>query len=122
MSNWPWYFLVDCVIGLTAVAAVLWSWPRLGTLWRAGAAATAIIIMVLQTLNEYLSFHVFQAWILSEEYNRLIGWNIAGTPVEEYIFWYSFAWMIPFLYSGLVERFGEADRRRGLVPRVNAHE
>jgi lycopene cyclase domain-containing protein len=31
----------------------------------------------------------------------MIGWAVAGIPVEEYLFWFAFAWMVPFLYSGL---------------------
>jgi len=118
----PWYFMTDLVFCGLAAAAVVWAWPKLGPVWRTSAWMTAVLVMILQTVNEYLSLMVFEAWTFSFEYNRLIGWSILGTPVEEYLFWFSFAWLVPFFYSGWVAVFGDRDRRKGAVVGVDAHE
>ncbi len=105
--NWPWYFILDLGIWGVAAAVMLWAWPRLDKSWRLTASLTAVLVMVLQVGNEVLSFNLFKAWSFSLEHNRLIGWNILGAPAEEYLFWFAFAWFLPFLYSGCAAAFRE---------------
>ena len=97
----PWYFLTDVVLCLLAAAAVGWAWPRMTSLWRRSAVITAVVVMVLQCVNEYFSLLVFKAWTFSFAHNTLVGVEVFGVPIEEMLFWFAFAWMIPFVYSGL---------------------
>jgi hypothetical protein len=83
------------------MATVVWAWRIMTPQWRASAVITACIVMVLQVFNELLSLHVFHAWDFSQEHNRLVGVDLWGAPIEEYLFWFAFAWFVPFLYSGL---------------------
>lgn len=101
MRPWPWYFLMD--LGLWAISLVIvgWSWKRLNRLWKLTALVTAIVVMGLQTWNEWLSYNVYKAWGFSQAHNTLLGINFLGAPVEEHLFWFAFAWMVPFLYARL---------------------
>lgn len=105
---WPWYFILDLVLWGIAAGITVWAWPRLDRRWKLSVFWTIGIVMVLQVGNELLSLHVFQAWEFSTEHNRLLGLDLWGAPVEEYLFWFAFAWAIPFLYSGLACRPGPA--------------
>lgn len=104
--NWPWYLLLDVVLWLITAAVMWWSWPRLDAGQRRGAWLAAVVVMVLQVGNELLSLNVFQAWSFSPEHNRLIGFALWGAPLEEYLFWFAFAWMIPFGYAGFASLEG----------------
>ncbi|MBN1594595.1 hypothetical protein JW933_01580 [candidate division FCPU426 bacterium] len=98
---WPWYLILDLALWAITAVIIRWSWPRLDPVVRKCVFITVFVVMVLQVLNELLSLHVFKAWDFSEDYNRLLGINLWGAPIEEYLFWFAYAWMIPFLYSGL---------------------
>jgi len=102
---WPWYLVLDLVLWGITVVIILWVWPRLSNYWRISALLVVGLVMVLQVLNEVLSLHIFEAWTFSEAHNRLLGIILWGAPIEEYLFWFAFAWMIPFLYSGLAVWF-----------------
>jgi hypothetical protein len=103
--NGHWYFLTDLALCGLAAAVIGWAWPRLDSLWRGSACLTAGIVMVLQVVNEYLGLIVFKAWSVSSDPHAWLGWFPGGIPVEEYLFWFAFAWLIPFAYSGLAVRF-----------------
>jgi hypothetical protein len=105
MTKWPWYFIMD--LGLWAITLVIvrWAWPRLDRYWKISVLITIGLVMILQVVNELVSLHIFKAWGFSEEYGSLLGWDIGGAPVEEYLFWFAYAWMIPFLYSGLIAQY-----------------
>ena len=105
MTHWPWYFIMD--IGLWAVTLVIvyWAWTRLDRYWKTSAIITIILVMILQVANELVSLHIFKAWGFSEEYGSLLGLDIWGVPIEEYLFWFAYAGMIPLLYSGLIATF-----------------
>lgn len=102
--TWPWYLLLDAGLWLITLAVIGFFWPRLDAEWRRGACLAACVVMVLQVGNELLSLNVFQAWSFSQEHNRLVGLDFWGVPIEEYLFWFAFAWMIPFGYAGLASR------------------
>jgi hypothetical protein len=104
--TWPWYLLLDAALWLIALSLIWWSWPRLNAGWRRSALFAACLVMVLQVGNELLSLNVFQAWSFSQVHNRLLGVELWGAPLEEYLFWFAFAWMIPFGYAGLASREG----------------
>jgi lycopene cyclase domain-containing protein len=106
--NGPWYLLLDAALWLIALGVVRWSWPRLDAGERRGAWLAAALVMVLQVGNEWLSLNVFQAWSFSQAHNRLLGVELWGAPLEEYFFWFAFAWMIPFGYAGLASREGRS--------------
>ncbi len=97
----PWYFILDLIIWGITIGVVVWAWRRLVQKQCWVLCLTAFIVMILQTLNEVLSFNFFKAWTFSLEHNRFIGLNFLDAPIEEYLFWFSFAWLLPFLYSGL---------------------
>jgi hypothetical protein len=97
----PWYLILDLIIWGITVGVVVWAWRRLEIKQRWVVSLTSFIVMVLQTLNEVLSFNLFEAWTFSLEHNRFIGLKFLDAPIEEYLFWFSFAWLLPFLYSGL---------------------
>lgn len=103
-----WYLFLDLALCGLAAATVLWAWPRLDRPWRRSALWTAGTVMLLQCVNEYLSLHVFRAWTFSFEHNHLVGLDVLGVPVEEMLFWFAFAWFIPFAYSGLAALFRPA--------------
>lgn len=107
----PWYMIMDLMLCGMAIAAVYWAWPKMNRYWRWSALLTAITVMILQVLNELLSLHIFKAWEFSEQYSSLIGVNVWGAPLEEYLFWFPFAWMITFLYSGLSAKLDMSRRR-----------
>ncbi len=119
---WPWYFIMDVGLWTLAAAVVFWAWPHLGHWWRLSACLTAGLVMILQSLNEVLSRQVFQAWTFSYEHNRMVGVTFLGEPLEEHLFWWAFAWMLPFFYLGLVAWFGKRDRKHGRPVKVSAHE
>ncbi|MEW6515763.1 MAG: hypothetical protein AB1439_02495 [candidate division FCPU426 bacterium] len=102
--NWPWYLLLDVFLWAVAAGLMLWAWPRMDAAGRRDACLTACLVMALQVGNELLSLRVFHAWSFSQAHNRLLGLDLLGAPVEEYLFWFAFAWMIPFGYAGLASR------------------
>lgn len=118
----PWYFMLDLALWLMTIGVMLWAWPQLTTTWRMSAVVTALLVMPLQVLNEYLSLHVVFAWTFSLDHNKMIGWDIFGTPVEEYLFWFAFAWFCPFLYSGLVAYFNKKDQKQNINVAVVSHD
>ncbi len=118
----PWYFILDLGLWALTAAVVASAWPRMGKAWRRSACATALVVMVLQSFNEVLSRKVFQAWTFSYEHNRMIGISLLGEPVEEHLFWWAFAWMIPFGYAGLIAWFRAWDAGRGREAKVTTHE
>jgi lycopene cyclase domain-containing protein len=100
LSPGYWYFWMDMGLWAIAFFCLGWAWPRLILRTRLIAAATAGWVMLLQVVNELLSLRIFHAWSFSLEHNRFIGIEWLGAPLEEYLFWFAFSWMIPFLYSG----------------------
>ncbi len=101
MRPWPWYFMMDLILWGISLALVKWSWSKLSRSWKTTAMVTATLVMGLQTWNEWLSFNVYKAWGFSQAHNTLLGIHFLGAPVEEHLFWYAFAWMVPFLYARL---------------------
>ncbi len=118
----PWFFILDLGLWGMAVAVVCWAWPKTGIIWRVSSCSTAVLVMIFQSFNEILSRQVFQAWTFSYEHNRMIGVDFLGEPIEEYLFWWAFAWLIPFFYVGLVGWFNKWDARRGLPAPVSVDE
>ena len=95
------YLWMDLALWGITLGIMVWAWPRLTGRARSGACLTAFLVMVLQVLNEVLSLDIFHAWSFSLEHNQFIGIQWLGAPLEEFLFWFAFAWMIPFLYAGL---------------------
>ncbi|NTV52967.1 MAG: hypothetical protein HGA76_08160 [Candidatus Firestonebacteria bacterium] len=118
----PWYLFLDILLWIWASWAFFRTWPKLGFVHRASACSSAVCIMTLQTVNELMSRKMFSAWTFSYEYNSMIGLDFLGEPLEEYLFWWAFAWLIPFGYYGLVAWFGDRDRRRGISPGITVGE
>lgn len=118
----PWYFIMDLGLWAMTVVVILWTWPKIGRVWRLCASCTAVVVMILQSINEVMSCRIFLAWTFSYEYNRMIGISFLGDPLEEHLFWWAFAWLAPFFYLGLVDWFEKWDQKRGRPARVTAHE
>jgi hypothetical protein len=104
----PWYFILDLALWGAVLVPVVWAWRRLEARERLAPALTAVLVMILQTGNELLSFNFFKAWSFSLAHNRFLGINILGAPLEEYLFWFAFAWLVPFAYAGLSVRYASA--------------
>ncbi len=118
----PWYLILDILLWIWAGWTIRWAWPKLGRVHRWSACSAAVCVMALQTLNEFMSRRIYNAWTFSFDHNSMIGINFLGDPLEEYLFWWSYAWLIPFGYYGLVAWFGKKDQARGLPPKITVQE
>jgi hypothetical protein len=115
----PWYFITDLLLCLATGGVIRWSWPNLGPVNKWSAVSAASVIMILQTANELISRKIFHAWTFSFEHNCMIGLNFLGEPLEEYLFWWAYAWLIPFGYCGLIAWFNQRDQARGVPVDIN---
>jgi hypothetical protein len=95
------YFWMDLALWGATLGVLVWAGRRISARARTVAALTALVVMLLQVGNEVLSLNIFHAWSFSLEHNQFIGIQWLGAPLEEFLFWFAFAWWIPFLYAGL---------------------
>lgn len=105
MTPLPWYFFMDLGLWAMAVLVIVWAWPKTSRRQRFSACSTAVLVMILQSVNEVLSITVFSAWSFSHQHNRMLGLKFLGQPLEEHLFWWAFAWFIPFFYYGWAVRW-----------------
>lgn len=110
----PWYLITDIFLWTVTVLVLRWSWPQIGKISRITAATNAVWIMLLQTTCEILS-RKLNVWTFAYDHNTMIGINLMGEPIEEYLFWWAYAWVIPFGYYGLVAWFNRKDQAKGLT-------
>jgi hypothetical protein len=67
---------------------------------------TWAIFIVLSTVWEYLGL-ALNIWDFSEDHHKLVGLNIFGAPIEEFVFWYGatpFVLLIYLYYEKLQKR------------------
>jgi hypothetical protein len=118
----PWYLFLDILLWAWTILTICWALPKMDRLHRWSACSAAVTVMVLQTINEVVSRRMFNAWTFSFDHNIMIGVNFLGEPLEEYLFWWAYAWLIPFGYYGLVAWFGNQNQLQSANSKTSVQE
>ena len=87
--NFPLYLTLDLCLCVIAVIAAVPLYKRLDKYSRKAAVSTFLLLCVLSAGFQYICFIRVGAWIVNPEVTWLIPYRIAGSPVEEYLFWWS---------------------------------
>ncbi|HON10533.1 MAG: hypothetical protein GX089_09650 [Fibrobacter sp.] len=104
--NFPLYLTLDLCLCVIAVIAAVPLYKRLDKYSRKAAVSTFLLLCVLSAGFQYICFIRVGAWIVNPEVTWLIPYRIAGSPVEEYLFWWSFAIIMLelYLYPGVLKK------------------
>jgi hypothetical protein len=89
--NFPYYALLDFFIILVAVALWVPLNKRLDKISKTAAVLTFLLLCLLSTGFQYLCLVRVNAWVVHPENTWLIPFTLLHSPLEEYLFWWSFA-------------------------------
>ncbi|MDG5816318.1 hypothetical protein QA601_14580 [Chitinispirillales bacterium ANBcel5] len=81
-----------------SIALLFPLFKRLDIIEKKAFIFTFLLLCILSSGFQYICLIRVEAWFVHPENTWLIPLRIAGSPVEEYLFWYSFALLMLEFY------------------------
>gem|GEM_PF-2946926 len=90
----PYYLLLD--VSISAAAILLWLplRKRLDNHLKIAAILTFLTLCILSSAFQYLCFVRVDAWFVHPENTWLLPVTFLHSPIEEYLFWWGFAFVM----------------------------
>jgi hypothetical protein len=108
----PLYLIIDLALCALSILLAIPLYKMVDPMSRKAAFYTFILLCILSSVFQYVCLVRVHAWSVNPEASRIIPLTIAGSPLEEYLFWWPFALlMIEFyLYPKILFSKKESDR------------
>jgi hypothetical protein len=98
MSSTPLYLFLDIIIIIAAAALWLPLYKRLDKTSKGAAILTIASLSILASAFQYLCLVRVGAWSVCEQNTWLLPVRLLGSPLEEYLFWWGFAFIMTAAY------------------------
>jgi hypothetical protein len=98
MNVIPLYLLLD--LSVIIIAAVLWLplYKHLDRITKTAGLITVAILSIMASVFQYLCLVRVGAWSVCEQNTWLLPVRLFGSPIEEYLFWWGFAFIMTAAY------------------------
>jgi hypothetical protein len=98
MNSTPLYLLLD--FSVIFIAAVLWLplYKHLDRITKTAGLMTVAILGIMASAFQYLCLVRVGAWSVYEQNTWLLPVRLLGSPLEEYLFWWGFAFIMTAAY------------------------
>jgi hypothetical protein len=98
MSSTPLYLVLD--IAIIIVAAALWLplYKHLDRITKTAGIMTVALLSIMASAFQYLCLVRVGAWSVCEQNTWLLPVRLLGSPLEEYLFWWGFAFIMTAAY------------------------
>jgi hypothetical protein len=98
MSSTPLYLILDLAVIICAVLLWLPLYKYLDRITKTAGLLTVVILGIMASAFQYLCLVRVGAWSVYEEHTWLLPVRLLGSPLEEYLFWWGFAFIMTAAY------------------------
>jgi len=98
MNSTPLYLTLDIVVIILAAALWLPLYKRLDKTSKTAALMTIATLCIMASAFQYLCLVRVGAWSVCEQNTWLLPVRLLGSPLEEYLFWWGFAFIMTAAY------------------------
>ncbi len=98
MNSAPLYLMLDIVIIIIAIALWLPLYKRIDKNTKTAGLMTVASLCIMASAFQYLCLIRVGALSVCEQNTWLIPVRLLGSPIEEYLFWWGFAFIMTALY------------------------
>src|SRR5579872_6246682 len=95
----PRYFIVYFIFFWIPILIITpFLWPRLDRITRKAVLITLFLFCFPLSFSMEYVYLWADVWNFTQVWDPLLGWNIWGAPVEEFVFWFGAPWIVLYVY------------------------